>query len=42
MRQWTSGFQGNAEFVDRALEKYDGNIKKEPKKKEYTLSTISG
>jgi hypothetical protein len=42
MRQWTSGFQGNAEFVDRVLEKYDGNIKKEPKKKEYTLSAISG
>jgi REP element-mobilizing transposase RayT len=33
--------QGDEEFVDRVLEKYDGNIKKEPKKKEYTLSAIS-
>jgi putative transposase len=32
--------QGNEEFVDRVLKEYEGEIKKERRKKEYTLSSI--
>lgn len=33
--------QGGEEFVDRVLEKYDGEVKREPRKKEYTLQQIA-
>ncbi len=32
--------QGDEKFVDQVREKYNGRIKKEPKKKEYSLSAI--
>lgn len=34
--------QGSEDFVDEVLKKYDGAIRKERKKKEYTLNAISG